>query len=169
MSLCIREGAQNAKGPKERKGPKGHTIEVNDMLSWGLILSAVLVSAGPFPAFTLKVTDKERIETVQKWVREHDLARRPGENDIDFARRVFVTIKRNLAYEFKTGMDRRASAVCRAGTTDCGGLSVLFVTILRGNDIPARTLVGRWAQSSKAKDIVGDSPYYQTHVKAEFF
>src|SRR5207244_13017163 len=67
------------------------------------------------------------------------------------------------------GLDGRASPVCRAGTTDCGGLSVLFVTILRGNDIPARTLVGRWAQSSKAKDIVGDSPYYQTHVKAEFF
>jgi hypothetical protein len=66
-------------------------------------------------------------------------------------------------------MDRQASAVCRAGKADCGGLSVLFVTILRGNNIPARTLIGRWAQSSKAKDTVGDLPYYQTHVKAEFY
>src|SRR5438093_13596400 len=64
MSLCIREGLGMQKDRKGRKGPKGHTIEVNDMLSWGLILSAVLVSAGPFPAFTLKVTDKERIEAV---------------------------------------------------------------------------------------------------------
>lgn len=110
-----------------------------------------------------------KTEAVQKWVREQQLQRRAGESDIDFARRVFVAIKRNFTYDFKTGMDRRASAVCRAGKTDCGGLSILFVTIMRGNDIPARSLVGRWALSSKEKDTVGDSPYYQTHVKAEFF
>jgi hypothetical protein len=40
-------------------------------------------------------------ESVQKWVREHQLHRDKGESDIDFARRVFVTIKRNFAYEFK--------------------------------------------------------------------
>jgi transglutaminase-like putative cysteine protease len=66
-------------------------------------------------------------------------------------------------------MNRHASAVCKAGKSDCGGLSELMVTILRGNDIPARTLVGRWALSSKSKDLVGKLPYYQTHVKAEFF
>ena len=110
-----------------------------------------------------------KAEPVQKWVREHDVMRRPGESEVDFARRVFVAIKRSFNYEFKSGMDRHASAVCRAGKTDCGGLSVLFATILRGHDIPARTLVGRWAQSSKAKETVGDLAYYQTHVKAEFY
>src|SRR5437667_1529382 len=111
-----------------------------------------------------------KAEPVQKWVREHQLGRRPVESDIDFARRVFVAIKRNFSYEYKTEMDRHASAVCRSGKTDCGGLSGLLVTILRGHDIPARTLVGRWAQSSKAEDTVGNnSPYYQTHVKAEFY
>ena len=111
-----------------------------------------------------------KAEPVQKWVREHQLGRHPGESDVDFARRVFVAIKRNFSYEYKTEMNRHASAVCRAGKTDCGGLSVLLVTILRGHDIPARTLVGRWAQSSKAEDTVGNnSPYYQTHVKAEFY
>jgi hypothetical protein len=103
-----------------------------------------------------------KAEALQKWVREHQLGRHPGENDIDFARRVFVAIKRNFSYEFKTNMDRHASAVCQAGKTDCGGLSALFVTILRGHDIPARTLVGRWAQSSKAKDTLGNAAYYQT-------
>jgi hypothetical protein len=66
-------------------------------------------------------------------------------------------------------MNRHASGVCIAGKSDCGGLSQLLVTILRGNDIPAHTLVGRWAQSSDAKELVGNLPYYQTHVKAEFF
>lgn len=108
-------------------------------------------------------------EPVQRWVREHRLQRNKEESDIDFARRVFVAIRRSLTYEWKSEMNRHASAVCKAGKSDCGGLSMLLVTILRGNDIPARTLVGRWAQSSKPKELVGDLPYYQTHVKAEFF
>jgi transglutaminase-like putative cysteine protease len=108
-------------------------------------------------------------ELVQKWVREHQLLRSKSESDIDFARRAFVAVRKNFTYDYKSEMNRHASAVCKAGKSDCGGLSMLLVTILRGNDIPARILVGRWAQSSKPKDIVGDQPYYQTHVKAEFF
>ncbi len=110
-----------------------------------------------------------KAEAVQKWVREHQLERNKGESDVDFARRVFVAIKRNFKYEYKTEMNRHASAVCKAGKSDCGGLSQLFVTVLRGNDIPARTLVGRWAQSSKPEEMVGGLAYYETHVKAEFF
>src|SRR5216683_5005450 len=110
-----------------------------------------------------------KTEPVQKWIRDHRLERKKDESDIDFARRVFVAIKRNFTYEFKSEMNRHASAVCKAGKSDCGGLSQFLVTILRGNEIPARTLVGRWAQSSKTKELVGDLPYYQTHVKAEFF
>jgi transglutaminase-like putative cysteine protease len=108
-------------------------------------------------------------ERLQKWSEAHQLLRREGESEVDFARRAFVAVKRNFTYEYKSGMDRHASAVCKAGKSDCGGLSTLLVTILRGNDIPARTLEGRWALSSKAKDLVGDLPYYQTHVKAEFY
>jgi Transglutaminase-like superfamily len=110
-----------------------------------------------------------KAEPIQKWVRDHRLHRNKDESDIDFARRVFLTIKKNFTYEYKSEMNRHASAVCKAGKSDCGGLSQLLVTILRGNDIPARTLEGRWAQSSKLKELVGELPYYQTHVKAEFF
>lgn len=110
-----------------------------------------------------------KTEPVQKWVREHRLQRNKDEGDIDFARRVFVAVKKNFAYEYKSEMNRHASAVCKAGKSDCGGLSMFLVTILRGNNIPARTLVGRWALSSKAKELVGELAYYQTHVKAEFF
>jgi hypothetical protein len=108
-------------------------------------------------------------EPVQKWARDHRLHRDKDESEIDFARRAFLAVKKNFAYEYKSEMNRHASAVCNAGKSDCGGLSQLLVTILRGNDIPARTLEGRWAQSSKPKELVGELPYYQTHVKAEFF
>ena len=54
------------------------------------------------------------------------------------------------------------------GGTDCGGLSALFVSVMRASDIPARMLVGRWAESGKEGDKVGGVTYYQEHVKAEF-
>lgn len=110
-----------------------------------------------------------KAEPVQKWIRDRRLHCNKEESDIDFARRVFLTIKKNFTYEYKSEMNRHASSVCKAGKSDCGGLSQLLVTILRGNEIPARTLEGRWAQSSKPKELVGELPYYQTHVKAEFF
>src|SRR5438874_2939788 len=110
-----------------------------------------------------------KAEFLQKWSREHQLKRRQEESDIEFARRVFVAMKKDFSYDYKSEMDRHASAVCQAGKSDCGGLAVLLVTILRANDIPARTLVGRWAESAKPKDRIEDLPYYQTHVKAEFF
>jgi transglutaminase-like putative cysteine protease len=55
------------------------------------------------------------------------------------------------------------------GKSDCGGLSVLFATVLRSQGVPTRTLVGRWANSAKANDKVGEIEYFQEHVKAEFF
>jgi hypothetical protein len=66
-------------------------------------------------------------------------------------------------------MDRRASQVCRAGQADCGGLTCLFASVLRANGVPARMLVGRWAESEKAGDKLNGFDYHQTHVKAEFF
>jgi transglutaminase-like putative cysteine protease len=110
-----------------------------------------------------------KTEFLRKWSREHQLARRESESDVDFARRVFVAMKRDFTYDYKSEMDRHASAVCKAGKSDCGGLAVMLVTILRANDIPARTLVGRWAESAKPKERIEGLPYYQTHVKAEFF
>jgi transglutaminase-like putative cysteine protease len=66
-------------------------------------------------------------------------------------------------------MERSASHVCEAGKSDCGGLSVLFVAALRANQVPARVLVGRWAQSSRPGEQLEGEGYYQTHVIAEFW
>ena len=91
------------------------------------------------------------------------------ESDLAFARRVFLDLRAACRYEYTARMDRRASAVCKAGKSDCGGLSALLVATLRANGVPSRVLFGRWASSAVAAATLGGLPYYQTHIKAEFF
>lgn len=108
-------------------------------------------------------------DTVQRWLREEGLVRGKGEDAVGFARRVFRTIRDKLKYAYAGDLDRRASAVCAAGRSDCGGLAVLFVAALRANGVPARTLYGRWAASADPDAKIGGMTYFQWHVKAEFF
>lgn len=105
----------------------------------------------------------------KQWLKEHSLLRRPGEQDVDLARRVFLTLRRQLSYDYREEMDRRASTVCFDGKSDCGGLAGILVAVLRANGLPARTLYGRWARSAVPNDRINLTPYYQWHVKAEFF
>jgi hypothetical protein len=107
---------------------------------------------------------------VQEWIKANDLMRDDDdESEIDYARRVFLAIKSEFKYDYRAEMDRRASNVCEEKQSDCGGLSVLFVSALRANGIPARVLVGRWAMSSKPGQKLNGVRYHQHHVKAEFF
>ena len=103
------------------------------------------------------------------WQTEHGLLRGKEEPEIDFARRVFSTIRKEFTYDYQPEMDRTPAAVCQAGKSDCGGLSNLLVATLRSQDIPARTLAGRWATSADPNEKLNGHAYYQYHVKAEFF
>ncbi len=76
----------------------------------------------------------------RQWLRTNQLLRAEGENDVDFARRVFLLIRSRFTYDYQKEMNRHASTVCRAGSADCAGLSILFVAALRANGIPARVL-----------------------------
>jgi hypothetical protein len=105
----------------------------------------------------------------QDWLDAQSLRRRQGEDPVAFGRRVFEVITENYAYIYKSEMDREASKVCRSEGSDCGGLSIVFVSALRANSIPARILVGRWAQSAEKGEKLGGLAYLQTHVKAEFY
>ena len=82
------------------------------------------------------------------WMDHETLWRNDAESDLGFARRAFLAAARSLKYHFPTQTDR-ASAVCTSGTSDCGGLSCLYVAVLRANQIPARLLAGHWAKSAK--------------------
>ena len=110
-----------------------------------------------------------KCEAFRKWLKEAEYLRRKDECDVAFARRVFLGLRGSHTYEFKGAMNRKASAVCEAGKSDCGGLSALYAAVLRANGIPARALYGRWARSAKADDKIGEMEYYQWHVKAEFY
>jgi transglutaminase-like putative cysteine protease len=104
-----------------------------------------------------------------EWIEKQGLERRANEGEIHFARRVFLALKAGMHYDAPLRKDFHATAVCKSGRADCGGLSVLFASILRSNDIPARTLWGRWAKSAEPGKMWFNHAYYQTHVKAEFF
>ncbi|AGA29847.1 transglutaminase-like enzyme, predicted cysteine protease [Singulisphaera acidiphila DSM 18658] len=105
----------------------------------------------------------------RRWLSAESLAMNPRESEIDYARRVFLVLKRSFTYEFQERMDRRLSRVCTLRRSDCGGLSILLVAALRTQGIPARILVGRWAKSAEPGAQLGGVDYYQWHVKAEFY
>lgn len=105
----------------------------------------------------------------RKWMADQELARRPKESDVAFARRTFQAIRNGFTYEFRDNMNRRTGAVCQAKKSDCGGLGMLFTAVMRVNKVPARTLWGRWALSTKTGEKLGDVDYHQWHVKAEFY
>ena len=108
-------------------------------------------------------------EAFQKWMKEAGYVRGKTECDVAFGRRIFQGVRGSHTYEFKEGMNRKASSVCAGAKSDCGGLSMLYAAILRANGIPARSLYGRWATSAKATDKLGEFEYGQWHVKAEFY
>ena len=105
----------------------------------------------------------------QKWLKDAGYLKRKTEGEIRFAKRVFLGLRGSHTYDYQPAMDRKASAVCAGGKSDCGGLSILYAAVLRANGIPARTLYGRWASSAKPAEKLGDSEYFQWHVKAEFY
>jgi hypothetical protein len=117
------------------------------------------------PSQTLDFNSKE----FQKWLESHSLRRQQGEHDVDFARRVFLQTSKAFTYEWPVRHAGTASSTCKAHRGDCGGMSVVFVSALRGNGIPARALAGHYAESSIRGKKPGDALNLQIHVKAEFF
>jgi transglutaminase-like putative cysteine protease len=111
-----------------------------------------------------------REKRFQEWLDEAGLRRADRESDMTLARRTFSYLKHHFHYEyFHEGMDQRPAAVCRAGKSDCSGLSRLFVAVMRANRVPARPVVGRLAKSEVPGKTPAERTEYQTHVQAEFF
>jgi hypothetical protein len=101
----------------------------------------------------------------QRWLDASALRRNPEESEVDFARRAFLAIKNSFKSARADPADLAASRVCQAGQSDSGGLSILYVTTLRANRIPARARSGRWALPTEE----GRNPLDEPHVKTEFF
>ena len=84
---------------------------------------------------------------------------------MNFALRLFRTMKQKMVYKRPFEHDGKASSTCQSGQGDCGCLSTVFVCALRANDIPARELVGRLVKSDKPFE----KSEYGIHARAEFF
>ncbi len=100
----------------------------------------------------------------RRWMNDQGLNRRKNEQAMAFAHRAFSHLVKKGKYGGDTSgyETRRPSRVCKSLANDCGGLSLLFVAVMRANGVPARALFGRWA-------IQQTDGYGQYHVTAEFF
>lgn len=103
------------------------------------------------------------------WLEDEELYRGKNESELAFSRRVFLALKSSFTYDYQAEMNRAASNVCEVGKSDCGGLAVLYASVMRANEMPARVLAGCWAKSSKEGETLNGVRYNQVHVKAEVY
>lgn len=101
------------------------------------------------------------------WLNTNALLKQVSERDVDFAWRAFATIRKLYEYKYVQAQNRSVSALCQTNSTDCGGLSFLFIATLRANGVPARALIGRWLKPD-AQRAAAENEDGKTHVKAEF-
>lgn len=102
------------------------------------------------------------------WLLGKRLIRDKKDAPIDYAARILEVIRADYAYRFDPVEEKRASVTCTRNATDCGGMTILFVSAMRAHDIPARTLVGRLAKPRREGSMPGELAYDQPHVRAEF-
>lgn len=113
----------------------------------------------------VKFKDKD----FQVWMENNKVMRREGERDLDFAKRVFRQINYKVDFDFSDKMDRKSTAVSVMMKSDAGGISNLFVAILRANKVPARSLWGRMVSSASEMEKQKNKEYNQMSVRCEFF
>lgn len=106
-------------------------------------------------------------KSFQHFLKTNKLLRRANENELNFAWRVFQYLRTKYSYHWDRSLDRRVSITCKRKNSDCAGLSYLFCAILRASKIPARPLIGRFAQTSPAVEDYSDT--FACHVRSEFF
>ncbi len=102
---------------------------------------------------------------LRHWLAKRGLKNSSGDQ-VAFARHVFRAIREDFSYSQREPLPTKASEAIRAGAADCGALSMIFAAAMRANGIPARLIVGRWAESAHG---TGDQIADQMHVKAEFY
>lgn len=113
----------------------------------------------------VKFKDKE----FQTWMENNKLIRQAGECDLDFARKVFRQINYKLDFDLAENMDRKSTAVSIMMKSDAGGISNLFVAILRANKVPARSLWGRMVMTAAEMEKQKIKGSNQMSVRCEFF
>jgi transglutaminase-like putative cysteine protease len=108
----------------------------------------------------------------RKWLQKNNLYKDKGESVFAFCNRIFKMLCDNGKYIYPPQCLWKASDIIKRRSIDivgdCGVFSVLFVSICRANEIPARMLSGRWVADLKASKGL-DARSVKTHVYLEFF
>lgn len=103
--------------------------------------------------------------TGRRWIAENGLVRRKGERDLAFANRIQIFMTQYFTYNSDRGFTFEDAFRYRG--IACGGAALLFSSIMRHNNIPARIRGGRWLQDQHK---AGDGGYaIQVHVKTDFY
>jgi transglutaminase-like putative cysteine protease len=164
----------------------GAVHEVNYSISFDAILLPRILVKGKPPALLAEpvpLTETERKLALRpttqldytspaftSWLDQNHLQRAEKEGEVDFARRVYEAIGKNISYELWTGhISERASFVCTISKGTCGGFSNVFVAALRSQGIPARALFGRLARAAGKRDFINGAPVHLEHVMAEYY
>lgn len=155
-----------------------NTLSIEANYSANLYTRELVSGEPPMPAMLLSEIERQQAlgtselldfnaPQFQTWLANNDLRKRPGEDEIWFALRAFKKIRAEHEYEYIEKQARTISNLTTRKGIDCGGACGLLVGTLRANQIPARCLIGKWAQSS---DNSNDGiQLAQSHVKAEFY
>jgi transglutaminase-like putative cysteine protease len=125
----------------------------------------VSITPADAAVFTHPTSDMET-KVFKEFVAAHGLRRGPKESELDFARRTFLVIAREFKYLYPCieGKD-----VIEVGKGDCGALSWAFIRVMRASHIPARLILGHWADSETPDKDRKKPPDDHSHAKAEFF
>jgi transglutaminase-like putative cysteine protease len=163
-------------GPVDGVTPQSLSLEVRyEATLYARRLVSVSAGAATKPAAPLDPREKQinllgpatldfRADAFQAWLDKHQLRRQESEDEVDFARRVYTTMLDT--YRYKDGVPiRPASTICGLAELDCDTLSVLFVSAMRANQIPARILF-LWPAKTLKPDAKG---VISGHAQAEFF
>ena len=90
---------------------------------------------------------------VRKWMDYHKMWMSKGEKPIDFVHRVYKELRlpRTLPYDTKDGGLWVCSQILRVGYGECCRHAIVGTSILRANNIPARTVCGLCAIDHESK------------------
>ncbi|MEY4395264.1 MAG: hypothetical protein RL595_2513 [Planctomycetota bacterium] len=105
----------------------------------------------------------------KNWMENMGCIRKADERDLDFAFKAFKKIHYKMALDNSEKQDRKSTAVSIIGKSDGAGISNLYVAVLRANNIPARTIWGRWIRTPKELEKFKGARKDQMGVRCEFF
>ena len=105
-----------------------------------------------------------RAASFQTWLDKYKLRREPGEDPVDFARKVFLVVRKEVKHYEGNDIEHLASNIGKVGKSDYAGITAVYIAALRANGIPARALGGRLI-INQGRPMKDGWP----HAKVEFF